>query len=100
MEVSYLNKSIETLPKEDLEKLQLTRLKKSINKALKIEFYKKRLNNIGITSGEDIKFLSDIKKMPFTTKEDLRKGYPDGFIAINPEKIIRIHTSEKWIIGF
>ena len=93
MEINYFNKVIETLHREDLEKLQLTQLKKSIDQALKINFYKKKLNDIGIMKGEDIKSLSDITKIPFTTKDDLRKGYPDGFIAVNRDKIIRIHTS-------
>lgn len=93
MSIKYFNKEIETLSREKLENLQLNRLRKTIDKTLKIDFYKKKLNDVGIKSGDDIKSLSDIKKIPFTTKDDLRSTYPKGFIAVNRDKIIRLHTS-------
>ena len=93
MEVKYFNEAIETIPREKLEELQLKRLKESVDRALKINFYKKTLNEAGIKSGNDITKLSDIRKIPFTTKDDLRASYPEGLLAVNRDKIIRIHTS-------
>lgn len=93
MQLNYFNKEIETIPREELEKYQLKQLKWTINQALKIDFYKKRLNSIGISSGEDIKTFEDFRKIPFTTKDELRFGYPDGFLAVSMEDVVRIHTS-------
>ena len=93
MKIKYFDKKIETLPRQELEELQLKRLKETIDRSLKIEFYKKRLNQIGIKSGHDIKNLKDITKIPFTTKDDLQSSYPKGFLAVPRNKIIRLHTS-------
>jgi phenylacetate-CoA ligase len=91
--IKYFNKKIETLSRDQLENLQLKRLKETIEGSLKIDFYKKRLNEIGIKSSKDIKNFADLKKIPFTSKNDLRSSYPKGFLAVNRDKIIRIHTS-------
>ena len=93
VKVNYFNEKKETISRKELEKLQLTRLRESVDRALKIDFYKKRLNDIGVKSGNDIEKLSDINKIPFTTKDDLRSSYPKGLIAVNHDKIIRLHTS-------
>lgn len=93
MGIKYYNKKIETLSREELKILQYKRLKETIERSLKIEFYKKRLNKIGIKSGNDIKNLNDINKIPFTTRYDLQSSYPKGFLAVPRDKIIRLHTS-------
>lgn len=88
----FWDKKNETLKGEKLEALQLKRLKQTIRQSLKVEFYKKRLaeNNI---RPEDIKTLDDIRKIPFTRKQDLRDGYPFGFLAVPLKKVVRIHTT-------
>ena len=63
------------MPREALEKLQVEKLRKSIAIALKSPFYGKRLGELGITP-ESIQTVSDIRKIPFTTKQDLRDNYP------------------------
>lgn len=93
MKINYFNKKIETLSRDELETLQFKNLKKTIDSALKIDLYKKRLNAIGINSGNDIKSLKDISKIPFTSKDDLRSGYPNGFLSVDKKDVIRLHTS-------
>ncbi len=81
----------ETLPREDLAKLQLERLRKIVDYAKeRVPFFREKLAGI---NGADLKSLDDLKKLPFTTKQDLRDGYPYGFLAIPKNEIARIHGS-------
>lgn len=75
----YWQPELETMPREELEKLQVAKLKKSVEIALKSPFYKKRLGELGLTP-DDFNSVSDIRKLPFTTKADLRENYPPGTI--------------------
>lgn len=93
MEIKYRNKEIETISRENLEKIQLAGLRETVKYALRTPFYKERLNNVGIRSPEDLKTLSDIEKIPFTTKNDLRDGFPDGFLAVPKDEVVRLHAS-------
>ena len=88
----FWDKKIETQKTDDLQALQLKRLKKTISQAQKVGFFKKRLSDAGITASS-IKTLDDIKKIPFTKKQDLREGYPFGFFAVPLKEIVRIHTT-------
>lgn len=56
-------------------------------------FYKKKLCDAGITSGTCIHTLSDIQRIPFTTKSELRELYPDGLLAVPMNQVARIHAS-------
>ena len=89
----YYNEEIETMDREALKALQLIRYKKTLINALKTPFYKERLNGIGIERAEDLKSLDDIKKIPFTTKEDLREAYPYGLMAADKADVVRMHAS-------
>ncbi len=82
----------ETLPRDELESLQLARLKKVVEYVSEVPFYKEVFSREGINP-ESIKSLDDIRRLPFTTKEDLRKHYPLGFLAVPREKLARIHGS-------
>lgn len=93
MEVRFWNKELETIDRSSLEKYQLENLKETVGWALKTEFYKKRLGTVGIKSPEDIKNLSDIKKIPYTTKDDLRSSFPRGLLAVNIDDVVRLHAS-------
>ncbi|MCL2809833.1 MAG: phenylacetate--CoA ligase [Treponema sp.] len=93
MKFQYWNPQIEKMPRADLELLQLQKLKAEIDIAFRTPFYKERLTKIGIKSSDDIKTLDDLKKIPFTTKDDLRDGFPYGFLAIPKEDVIRLHSS-------
>ncbi len=82
-----------TVTRPVLEAQQLTDLRTTIDTALRTEFYKKRLKDSGIRSGLDIASLDDVKWLSFTTKDDLRNAYPYGLLAVDLEKVIRIHVS-------
>ena len=88
----FWDKKIETLRPEDLKVLQLKRLKKTLRAIQNVDFYRQLFDKAGI-SAADIKTLDDVRKMPFTRKQDLRDGYPFGFFAVPMEKIVRIHTT-------
>lgn len=90
--MNYWQKDIETLNRISLEKLQLEKLKETITKADKSIFYNKLFKEKGIDSNS-IQSLDDLKKLPFTTKEDLRANYPYGMAAIPLQKCVRIHSS-------
>jgi len=81
------------MPRAELEALQLKKLKDEIDISLRSPFYKERLTKTGIKSSGDIKSLGDLKRIPFTTKNDLRDGFPYGFLAIPLEDVVRLHSS-------
>ncbi|HNS83275.1 MAG TPA: phenylacetate--CoA ligase, partial [Methanolinea sp.] len=85
----FWDEKTETLPKRDLEELQLTRLKKTIAQVQNVEFYRKKLKEAGVRP-DDIRTLGDIEKIPFTRKQDLRDGYPFGFFAVPLQQVVRI----------
>ena len=88
----YLHPEFETMSRQEIESLQLTRLKKTINQCMHSEFYKKRFEENGLKP-EDIQSLEDLKKIPFTTKQDLRDNYPFGLASVPLEKVVRLHSS-------
>ena len=89
----YRSPDIEKISRKELEALQLSKLKTAVGWALRTPFYRERLPKAGIKSPDDIKSLDDIRKIPFTTKEDLRKGFPYGFLSIPLEEVVRLHAS-------
>lgn len=88
----FWNREIETLSPDELEALQLKRLKWTVRQAENVPFYKKRLNEAKLSEHE-IRSLDDVTKIPFTRKQDLREGYPFGFFAVPKKEIVRIHTT-------
>ncbi len=87
-------KDIETMPRKEIEALQLERLKWVVNYCYNnVALYNKRLTECGVFDGSKIKKLSDIKYIPFTTKDDFRDNYPFGLMACDMKDIIRIHAS-------
>ncbi|MDR1520212.1 MAG: phenylacetate--CoA ligase [Planctomycetota bacterium] len=81
----------ESFPRERMAALQLERLRKMIDYAkARTPFYEKALAGV---SGGDLKSLDDIRRLPVTTKADLRDAYPLGFMAIPRHEIARIHGS-------
>ena len=86
-------KQVEFIEREALEKLQLDRLKKTVERAFnKSPFYRNILKKAGIKPA-DIRCIDDIKILPFTRKEDLRENFPFGFLTLPLNKIVRLHTS-------
>lgn len=88
----YWNKELETISRIDLEKLQLERLKAAVEAALQTSYYSKVFEQHGI-SVDSIQTLDDLEKIPFTTKDDLRRSYPDGMVAVPKDDIVRLHAS-------
>ena len=74
MNGKYWNEEIETMPRKQLEKLQVERLKKTVEIAMGSEFYAPKFKELGITP-ESIKSVEDIKRFPFTTKNDLHLSF-------------------------
>lgn len=86
------NEKIETMSRDNLKNLQSERLKSMVEYVYNnSEFYKKKCDAMGITP-DDIKTIDDIKKLPFTTKEDMRDNYPYGIFS-NKENLLEIHVS-------
>ena len=87
-------KEIETMPREQIEALQLERLKEIVKYCYdNVPLYHKRLTDAGVFDGSKIKTLSDIEYIPFTTKDDFRDNYPFGMMAVPMKDIVRIHAS-------
>lgn len=89
----YWNKHYECMPREQLEALQLERLQRVVERVYyNVPFYRQKFQEIGLEPGE-IRSLADLKKLPFTTKQDLRENYPFGMFAVPMSEIVRVHAS-------
>lgn len=88
----FFNPEMETLSRSEIENLQLERLKKTVSHCQNSAFYKKRFESIGMKPS-DIKCLDDLRKIPFTTKQDLRDTYPFGIASVPLKDCIRLHSS-------
>ena len=87
------SEEFETLPREVLEALQLKRLKQVVQRVYHtVGFYRKSFDKAGVTP-DDIKTLDDLRRFPFTTKQDLRDNYPFGMFAVPMSSIVRLHAS-------
>jgi len=87
------NEEFETMPRRELEKLQLERLKKVVAYCMeKVPFYKELYAQAGV-SADDIQSLEDIAKLPFTNKQDLRDRYPFGMFAVPVGELRQIHAT-------
>ena len=87
------NDKFECMPVEELNKLQLQKLKETVAWVCeRVPFYKQKLEKLGITA-DSIKTLADVAKLPFTVKNDLRDNYPFGLCAVPLKEVIRIHAS-------
>jgi len=93
MEVPFWNKEIETLDRSSLQKIQMERLGETLAWALKTPLYRKKLSEAGINAPGDIKGIEDIQRIPFTTKDDLRRSFPKAHLAVEMREVVRIHSS-------
>lgn len=83
----------ETMPRDELEDLQLKKLRYLVEKVYhNVPFYRTKFDERNIEPG-DIKKISDIRLLPFTEKQDLRNNYPFGLFAVPKEQVVRIHAS-------
>ena len=101
---TYYNPAAETMPREELRKLQGERLRKTVERCMNVPMYRERFAEMGITP-EDINSIDDIVKLPFTNKQDLRDNYPYGMFAVPMSEVVRIHassgtTGKQTVVGY
>ena len=80
------------MPEEALRQLQLERLQKTVRHCMNSPFYQEKFAELGITP-DDIKTIDDVRKLPFTTKDDLREHYPFGLACVPLRQCTRLHSS-------
>jgi phenylacetate-CoA ligase len=89
----FWDEKIATMEKDELKAVQLKRLKATLKHCYdNNDFYKKRISDAGLDP-DRIEDLSDLEKLPFTSKEELREHYPFGLFCTPLEDVIRIHSS-------
>lgn len=87
------NETKECMSRDELRALQSARLRKMVDRVYhNVEFYRKKMQQVGIEPG-DINDIDDLKKLPFTSKDDLRDNYPFGLFAVPLSEVVRIHAS-------
>lgn len=92
--MNCFQKDIETMPRKELEALQLEKLKWTVNYCYNnTAFYHKKLTDAGVFDGSKIKQLSDIQYIPYTTKDDFRDNYPFGMMGVPMKDVVRLHAS-------
>ena len=101
---TYHQPQIETMPPEELRKLQDERLQAQIRHVYDhVPHYRQLMDAKGVRP-EDIRGVDDLHKLPFTSKADLRECYPDGMLAIPKSECVRIHstsgTTGKRVIAY
>ncbi len=92
MSANLIWEAAETLPVEKIRELQLSRLQECVKRAMNVGFYREKFAERNITP-ESIRSLEDVKKLPFTIKDDLRRNYPFGMLAVPKSELIRVHAS-------
>jgi phenylacetate-CoA ligase len=90
--VGDLTMAVETLPRADLARLQLERLRALVTRAVRVPLHRERLAAAGVTA-DAIRTLDDLRRLPFTTKADFRDTYPFGLLAVPMDQVVRIHAS-------
>ena len=99
------NMEYETMPREALEAIQLRRLQTTVERVYaNVPFYREKFKEENVTPA-DLKSLDDLKRLPFTTKQDLRDRYPYGMFAVPMDHVVRIHassgtTGQSTVVGY
>ncbi|MDH4162846.1 MAG: phenylacetate--CoA ligase [Nitrospirota bacterium] len=89
----YWQPDEERMDRKELEQLQLERLESTLNRVyLNVPFYRKKFDEAGFNP-DDLRSLDDIRKLPFTVKDDLRDNYPYGLFAVPLREVVRVHAS-------
>ena len=103
-EQNYFQKEIETMPREEMKKLQSEKLVKQVKHVYEnVEYYRNLMDEKGVRP-DDIKGVEDLHKLPFLTKADLREAYPYGLLATDLKNCVRIQstsgTTGKRVVAF
>jgi phenylacetate-CoA ligase len=89
----YWQQDFECIDRNELEQLQLERLESTLNRVyLNVPFYRKQFDAVGFNP-DDLRSLDDLRKLPFTVKNDLRDNYPYGLFAVPLREVVRVHAS-------
>ncbi len=89
----YWEKEKECMDRKELEKLQLERLQATLNRVgSRVPFYRSKFAEMNCDY-DNFNSLEDIRKLPFTTKQDLRDSYPYGLFAVPLREVVRVHSS-------
>ncbi len=100
----YFQPQQETMPLEELQKLQSEKLVKQVRYVYdNVKYYRDLMDEKGVTP-DDIKSIDDLHKLPFVKKDDLREAYPYGLLATDLKNCVRIHstsgTTGKRVVAF
>ena len=102
---SYYTPEIETASKEFIQTLQSQRLSATVKRVYdNVPFYREKMLAAGITP-DDIQTVEDLKKLPFSYKQDLRDTYPYGLFAVPLKDVVRLHassgtTGKQIVVGY
>ena len=92
-EKKYFQKEIETMPREEMKKLQSEKLVKQVKRVYEnVKYYRDLMDDKGVTP-DDIKSIDDLHKLPFLSKADLRDAYPYGLLGTDLKNCVRIHST-------
>ena len=103
--MSFLNREIECMPREELKKIQSERLCQTVRHCYEnVECFRNRMDEKGLTP-DDIHDIEDIHLLPFSYKKDLRDYYPYGLFAVPMQKVARLHassgtTGKRIVVGY
>lgn len=87
------NETMECMSREEMRACQNSRLAELIQRVYHtVPFYRSMMQKAGIEP-DDIKTIDDLRRFPFTMKQDLRDNYPFGLFAVPMSEIVRIHAS-------
>lgn len=89
----YWEESSECMDRDELKQLQIERLESTLNRVyMNVPFYRRKFDEMNIDI-DSIRSFDDLRRLPFTTKNDLRDNYPYGLFAVPLREVIRIHAS-------
>lgn len=102
--MNYFQPEIETMPVDEIKKMQSEKIVRQVKHVYdNVPYYKEQMDKMGVKPS-DIHGIEDIKKLPFTSKSDLRDTYPYGFLAAPLSDCVRIHstsgTTGKRVIAY
>ncbi len=101
----YWNKSMECATRDEMRALQSFRLSQTVRRVYEnVPYYRERMEKAGVTP-DDIHSVDDLKKLPFTMKQDLRDTYPYGLFAVPMDQVVRLHassgtTGKQIVVGY
>ncbi len=90
---TYWQPEAECMDREELEQLQLERLEATLSRIYRnVPFYRRKFDEVGFDP-DDLRSIADLRRLPFTTRDDLRENYPYGLFAVPLRDVVRVHAS-------